>query len=615
MTSPYSSRKYTFIMLLIITLIIFLGKIFYIQIIDDYYKIWAISNTQRKLTIYPPRGLIIDRHGKIMVSNVPAYDLMFIPYQSSEFDTVELSKILEIDVTNLKKIIEKAKKNSRYQPYPVASQISINIAAALKEKLYKYKGFYLQGRTIRHYTLPAGGHLLGYISEVDKKFLKNNPSYKMGDLVGITGLEKTYEQYLKGQKGASIVLVDVHNRIVGKFADGKYDTIAIPGKNIITGIDWELQYYGEQLMKNKRGSIVAIEPSTGEILILVSSPSYDPSLLTGFSKNKNFKKLVNDPQKPLFNRALMAQYPPGSTFKMVNALIGLNENILKPGTSYGCSKGVTVGPIHVGCHPHPSPLQMEEAIQYSCNSYFTQAFLHILGNKKYKNTEEAFKVWRNYVTAFGFGTILGSDLAYELKGIVPTVQYYDKYFGKHRWKPLTIVSLGIGQGELSLTPLQLANYACILANRGFYYTPHVVREINDKNFNNSKYKIKHVVPINKSYFEIICNAMQKVVESGTARIAKIDSIVVCGKTGTAQNPHGKDHSLFIAFAPKDNPKIAICVVVENAGFGATYAAPIASLIIEKYLKRKVKRKELEKRMLEADLINNNDTLNNDKEHQ
>lgn len=602
MTNPYVQRKYTISAIIVIVVLIYIGRLFYMQIIDDSYKYSAQNNSQRRMTIYPARGVIFDRNGKILVYNEPAYDLMVIPLQVKEFDTLDLCNILELDLPIMRNILKKAKSYSKYKPSIVAAQLSLETTVILKEKLYKFPGFFLQSRTLRKYPRPIAAHLLGYVGEVDEKFLKDNPYYKMGDYIGISGLEKTYETYLRGKKGVSIYLVDVHNRIVGKFAEGKYDTAAVPGYNIVTGIDIELQEYGEKLMKNKKGSIVAIDPSTGEILAFISSPTYDPSLLVGRKRAKNYAILSRDSLKPLFNRALMANYPPGSTFKIVNALIGLQEGVLSLNTSLGCSGGFSMGNVHVGCHPHPSPLNLIQSIQYSCNSYYCQTFIKILSNRKYKNTEEAFRAWYDYVTSFGFGQKLGSDLAYELKGNVPTVEYYDKYFGKHRWKPLTIISLAIGQGELGITPIQLANFAAILANRGYYYIPHVVKEIQGANWDNSKFKIRHYTKIDSKFFDYVIEGMENVVIGGTARIAKIDSIVVCGKTGTAQNPHGKDHSIFIAFAPKDNPKIAIAVFVENAGFGATYAAPIASLMIEKYIKRKVTRIDMEKSMMEADLI-------------
>jgi len=602
MINPYNPRKYTIAGVIIFVVIIYIARLFYMQIIDDSYKYSAQNNSQRRITKYPARGVIFDRYGKILVYNEPAYDLMVIPQQTLPFDTIDLCNILEIEPSTLRLIIQKAKSYSKYKPSIVVPQLSLETTAIVREKLFKFPGFFLQSRTLRKYPKPIASHLLGYVGEVNEDYIAKNPYYKMGDYVGISGLERTYEEYLRGKKGVSIYLVDVHNKIVGNFAGGKYDTAAVPGYNIVTGIDMELQEYGEKLMQNKKGSIVALDPQTGEILALVSSPNYDPSLLVGRKRTKNYAILLKDTLKPLFNRALMAKYPPGSTFKMTQALIGLQEGVLKPNTSFGCHKGFSMGNIHVGCHEHPSPLNLPQSIQYSCNAYYCQAFLKILNNRKYKNTEEAFKAWRDYVTSFGFGEKLGSDLAYELKGNVPTIKYYDKYFGKHRWRPLTIISLSIGQGEMGITPLQLANYAATIANRGFYYTPHVVREIQDAHWDNSAFKTKHYTKIEPQYFEPIIEGMENVVLAGTARNARIDSISVCGKTGTAQNPHGKDHSIFIAFAPKNNAKIAIAVIVENAGFGATYAAPIASLMIEKYLKRKVKRTDLEKQMMETNLI-------------
>ncbi len=602
MINPYNQRKYTIGGVIIFIVFIYIARLFYMQIIDESYKYSAQNNSQRRITKYPARGVIFDRNGKILVYNEPAFDLMVIPQQTQAFDTLDLAKLLELDPIIIRTIIQKARAYSIYKPSIVVPQLSLETTAILKEKLFKFPGFFLQSRTLRKYPKPIAAHLLGYVGEVDENYIQKHPYYKMGDYVGISGLERTYEEYLRGKKGVSIYLVDVHNKIVGNFADGKYDTAAVPGYNITTGIDIELQEYGEKLMQNKKGSIVAIDPQTGEILALVSSPNYDPSLLVGRKRTKNYVVLLKDSLKPLFNRALMAKYPPGSTFKIVGALIGQQEGVLTPNTQFGCSKGFTMGNIHVGCHAHASPLNLPQSIQHSCNSYYCQAFLKILNNRKYKNTEQAFSSWREYVTSFGFGEKLGSDLAYELKGNVPTVKYYDKYFGKNRWHPLTIISLSIGQGEMGITPVQLANFAATIANRGFFYTPHVVREIQDAKWDNSAFKIKHFTKIDPKYFEPVIEGMENVVLAGTARNAKIDSITICGKTGTAQNPHGKDHSIFIAFAPKEQSKIAIAVIVENAGFGATYAAPIASLMIEKYLKRKVTRTDLEKQMMETNLI-------------
>ncbi len=602
MINPYAHRKYVIISIIITIVFVYISRLFYMQIIDDSYKYSAQNNSQRRVTKYPARGVIFDRYGKILVYNEPAFDLMVIPHQTREFDTTDLCNILEVDRNILRILLKKARTYSKYKPSVIIPQLSLETTAILKEKLYKFSGFFLQVRTLRKYPKPIAAHLLGYVGEVDDKFIKENPYYKMGDYIGISGIEKTYEIYLRGKKGVNIYLVDVHNKIVGNFAGGMFDTAAVPGYNITTTIDMELQEYGEQLMKNKKGSIVAIDPQNGEILALISSPSYDPSLLVGRKRTKNYSLLLKDTLKPLFNRALMAKYPPGSTFKMVNGLIALQEGVITLQNSYSCNNGFSMGNIRVGCHPHPSPLNLIPSVQYSCNAYYCNVFIKILSNRKYKTTEEAFLRWRDYVLSFGFGTNLGTDLSYELKGNVPTNDYYNRYFGKKRWSPLTIISLSIGQGELGITPLQLANYACILANKGYFYTPHIVKEIHNCEWDKSKFKEKHYTLIDSKHFEPIIDGMELVVTSGTARIAKIDSITVCGKTGTAQNPHGKDHSIFIAFAPKENPKIAISVFVENAGFGATFAAPIASLMIEKYLKRYIKRKDLEKRMLETNLI-------------
>jgi len=543
----------------------------------------------------------------MLVFNEAAYDLMVIPQQTKQFDTLDLCKTIEVTYDEFINQYNKALQYSTYRPSVIVSQISSKTYAVLQEKLFKFPGFFVQGRTLRKYPNPIASHILGYVGEVDQKIISKNNYYKQGDYIGISGIEKTYENYLRGKKGVSIYMVDVHNRIMGSFADGKFDTAAVVGTNIKCTIDADLQQYGEKLMSHKKGSIVAIEPSTGEILMLVSSPSYDPSLLVGRIRSKNYVELLKDSLKPLFNRATMASYPPGSTFKLVMALIGQQEGVLNANTRYPCAKGYPPLGGHPKCHSHGSPLNLIEAIGHSCNSYFSYVFKSVIENKKYKNTYKAFEAWRKIALSFCVGRKTGSDIANELNGNIPTVKYYNKVFGEKRWHASTVISLGIGQAEMGITPLQSANVVSIIANKGWYYIPHLIKEIGNNNKDTSlqKFKVRNYTLINDTnIYNNVITGMSDAVERGTAAALKIDGIDFCAKTGTAQNPHGKDHSVFVAFAPKNNPKIAIAVLVENAGFGATWAGPIASLIMEKYINKKVKRTDLEKRIFETNLIGN-----------
>jgi penicillin-binding protein 2 len=602
MQNPYSDRRYTISAIFLAVFFIYVIRLFYIQIIDKSYKLSAENNSQRHVTVYPARGLLYDRNGQLLVYNEAAYDLMVDPMQLKPFDTVQLTKILKVDSLMVRNSINAAKKYSRYKPSVFLRQISAATYAELQEKLHVFSGFYVQPRTLRKYFCPSAAHLFGYVGEVDSSIIKKDPYYQMGDYIGISGIEKSYEAELRGKKGMQIMLVDVHNRVKGSFQDGRYDTVAITGKKMTCSIDSRIQTYGEKLMRNKKGSIVAIEPSTGEILCLVSSPGYDPELLVGRERARNYRKLLFDPLKPLFNRALMAKYPPGSTFKVINALIGLQEGVITPDSRFGCAQGFSIGNLHVGCHPHGSPLDLRGGIQISCNAYFCNVFLKIIGNPETPTTKQAYNNWRNYVMAFGYGQKLGTDFPNELAGNVPTAEYYDKVFGKDHWRGPTVLSLGIGQAELGVTPIQLANLAATIANRGFYYTPHVVKRIEGRDGIDAKYTTRHYTGIDSSFFNVVADGMELAVLGGTARGAILPNMRVCGKTGTAENPHGRDHSIFMAFAPKDNPKIAISVYVENAGFGATYAVPIASLIMEKYLTDTIKRPDLEERMINTVLL-------------
>lgn len=600
MKDRFANRKYFIMAVVILAALILLVRLFYIQIIDKTYRVSAANNALRPVTQYPARGLIYDRNGNLIVYNQAAYDLLVIPVQTSAFDTARFNDILGITMDDFKARMKGAVSYSRRAPSVFMKMISSESYAVLQEELYRFPGFYVQARTLRKYTRPVASHLLGYVGEVDNKLLAKDRYYRSGDYIGVSGIEKYYEEQLRGKKGVNIFLVDVHNNIKGSYAEGRYDTTAVPGTNLWSTIDLTMQEYGERLMQNKTGSIVAIEPSTGEILTLVSSPSYDPSLLVGRVRSENFSMLQADTVKPLFDRALMASYPPGSTFKIMNGLIGLQENVIRPTSLFSCSNGYHAGSLTVGCHSHPSPLNLPQAVSMSCNAWFCNAFRNTLENPKYGSIQDAYDKWREYLVAFGFGNRLGIDLPNELSGFVPARSYYDRYYGKDRWKALTVISLAIGQGEIGATPLQMANMVAVIANRGSFFIPHVIKKIGDDGSPSPLYTQKYITGIAPENFEPVIEGMEGAVNGGpgsTARGARLDSIIICGKTGTAQNPHGKDHSIFVAFAPKDDPQIAIAVYVENAGFGSTFAAPIASLMIEKYLTGEVKRKYLEDHVL------------------
>ena len=600
MKDSFINRKYIIFAVIAIISTILLIKLFYIQVLDNSYTTSADNNVLRYVTQYPARGLIFDRNGKIIVSNQAVYDVMVIPSQIGQMDTAEFCRILEITNKSYNDRLGIARNYSRQAPSVFLKQISSETYGRLQEKMYMYPGFYVQARTLRKYAKPIASHILGYVGEADERVVSNDPYYKGGDYIGISGIEKSYEKELRGKKGNKIFLVDVYSRIKGAYRNGELDTVPEKGRGLVSTIDIDLQEYGELLMQNKIGSIVAIEPGTGEVLALVSAPGYDPALLVGRVRSDNFTKLQHDSLEPLFDRALMASYPPGSTFKPVIGLIALQEKVIVPTTEFSCNSGY----LFVGCHAHRSPLNVGEAIMISCNSYFCQAFRRTLENSSYSTVSEAFDTWRNYLTQFGFGNTLGTDFVNELPGFIPQVSYYDKYYGANRWKALTVISLAIGQGEIGTTPLQMANMTAAIANRGYFYTPHIVRSIGGGGQIDPKFSLQHKINIDRENFETIILGMEATVNSGegTARSVAIKDIIICGKTGTAQNPHGEDHSVFIAFAPKDNPKIAIAVYVENAGFGSTNAAPVASLMIEKYLRGEITNKGLEQNMLNLNMI-------------
>ncbi len=590
------SRQQTVIAIFLIIGIIYITRLFYIQVIDKSYALSANNNVLRYVTVYPARGLIYDRNGKLLVYNEAVYDLMVLPAQVKDIDTAEFCRLLDIPIEGFRERLDKAKKYSRYKPSLFEKQISKETYGYLEEKMYRFKGFFVQPRTLRKYPKPIGAHLFGYVGEVTQNIIENNPYYKSGDYIGISGIEKAYEEILRGKKGMKIKMVDVHNREVGSYAEGRFDTASAMGHDLILTIDGDLQEYGEKLMQNKMGSVVAIEPATGEILAFLSSPSYDPNLLVGRVRGHNFKLLSEDPVKPLLNRAMMGAYPPGSTFKMVNDLVGLQEGTLTTGTHYSC-QGPGSSPIRC-THNHQSPLDVYVAIQQSCNPFHWQVFKSIISSAGHGNIRANYEAWRKHVMSMGFGQKLGTDIQYEMSGNIPSAETFDKIYGKGRWNSMTIRSLSIGQGEILVTPLQLANLAATFANRGDYVVPHVVKSIGSEK---TEWE-RHQSSINKEYFEIAVEGMRQVATLGTARWYQIEGVTMAGKTGTAENPHGEDHSLFIAFAPADNPQIAIAVVIENAGFGATWALPIASLMMEKYLTGTVKRTDIEQRMLDANLI-------------
>ena len=596
MAQDNSRRYFIIVAALGILLAAYTVHLFRLQVLNKSYKTKADENAIREITIHPARGFIYDRHDSLLVYNDAAYDLMVVPKELRGFDTAELCRVLDLDIVDVRKKIEKAKKYSGSVPSLFKQQISKEDYGYLQEKMSEFPGFFVQSRTLRSYPQPIAAHILGYVSEVDEQDVENDSYYRMGDYIGKSGIEKAYEPVLRGVKGKRKVLVDVHNREMGSYNNGEDDIVAVPGTSIWSTLDMQLQRYGEELMAGKRGAIVAIEPKTGEILCLVSSPNYDPNLLVGTARPKNYGKLVTDPEKPLFNRALQAAYPPGSTFKLANGLIALQDHIITTSTVYSCSGGgYHLGSHVVHCH-NCGGLNIYSAIQRSCNTFFCRAYYNILSNRvKYKNIDEAYTAWLDYMSSMGFLQVFDTDLPYELKGRIPTAEYFDKKYN-NSWNGNTVVSMGIGQGEAAVTPLQMANMLAVIANKGYYIRPHVVRAIGNKDSLNTQFNEKVYSKIEPRHFETVLQGMRQVVTAGTGRGAAIPGIEVAGKTGTAQNPHGRDHSVFALIAPANDPQIVIFCLVENGGFGATVACPIASLMAEYYLNRKVERTDLEQRM-------------------
>lgn len=584
-------RKYVIGGAVLVVALLFIVRLFVLQIMSDDYKKHADSNAFLKKVQYPSRGVIYDRTDKLLVYNQPAYDIMVVMKEITSLDTLDLCRTLQITPDFLRKRfrdLKNRKLNPGYSPYTnqvFLSQLSAEECGVFQEKQFKFPGFYIQRRTIRQYNYNAGAHILGDIAEVSKSEMEADEYYAPGDFIGKLGVESFYEKQLRGEKGVEVLLRDAHGRIQGNYMDGAFDKASVPGKNLTLSLDIELQMLGERLLEGKIGSIVAIEPSTGEVLCLVSSPTYDPRLMVGRNRGKNHLEMARNPWKPLLNRAIMGTYPPGSTFKTTQALTFLQEGIITTGTSYSCVGGFSYRGLHVGCHGHPSPLSLIPAIATSCNGYFCWGLYYMIGaRQKYGSVQKAMNTWRDYMVSMGFGYTLGIDLPGEKRGMIPNAGYYDKAY-RGSWNGLTIISIAIGQGEVTATPLQIANLGATIANRGYFITPHVVKQIEGEPLA-PEYKEKRYTMVDKVHYDEVVEGMRNAVLGGTCRAANLPDIEVCGKTGTAQN-HGRDHSAFMGFAPMNNPKIAIAVYVENGGWGATYGVPIGKLMIEKYLKGKL----------------------------
>ena len=600
-------RKYVVGGFVVALVLILLIRLFELQVVDNRYKENADSNAFLRKTVYPSRGLIYDRNGELIVYNQPAYDVMMIPRDVQPFDTIDFCKTLQITREEFDYRMKELRESPSYSSYSqqtFMSHLSAKDYGRLQEKLYRYPGFFIQKRILRQYNHIAGANILGNIREVNSRDIERDSYYRPGDYTGDLGIEKSYEQQLRGVKGVEILIRDAYGKIQGRYDDGKQDVKAISGKKLTLGIDIELQEYGEQLMKNKIGAIVAIEPSTGEILAMVSSPTYDPTTLIGRERGKNYRELVRNPYKPLYDRSIMAAYPPGSTFKPTQGLILEQEGIVDLSTAFPCHRGYINGGLRVGCHGHESPITLKPAIRTSCNAYFCWGLKSMIDRRsKYGTPAKAFEIWKNHMVSMGYGYKLGIDLPGESRGFIPNSEFYSKIYGDGRWSANTIISIAIGQGEILATPLQIANLCATIANRGFFITPHVVKEVEGDTIS-SLYKERRYPTIDRKYYDDIVDGMRMAVVGGTCRNAAFGDVEVCGKTGTAQNPHGRDHSAFMGFAPMNNPKIAICVYVENAGFGATYGVPIGGLMMEKYLTGEIspERKYLEQRMLESNTI-------------
>lgn len=587
--------------------IVFIIRLFYLQVIDNSYNRSTLNNSTIKIKYdYPERGYIYDRNGILLVANQLSYDIMIIPREVKPLDTTEFCDLLKISKDAFKQKFNRAKNYSTRIPSTFLAQLSKNDYAYLQEKMHKFKGFYIQKRSLREYPINSAPNVLGYISEVNEGMLTENSYYQLGELIGTAGVEKTYENILRGTKGVVHIQRDRFNKEIGSYKDGIYDTLPIQGKDVTLTIDSKLQQYGEALMINKRGGIVAIEPSSGEILAMISTPTYNPNLMVGRERSKNFTELYLDSiNLPLLDRGLQAQYPPGSPFKIISALAALQEGVINTSTSIKCFGGYRYGSreeafMKCHCETYGSPVQLNKAIYRSCNSYFSNAYRKTI--EKYPTPTEGMNVWSNHAKSFGLGNFLNNDLSVGQKGLIPNGDFYNRYYPNGGWKAVTTISNAIGQGEILTTPIQLANMTAIVANRGTYYTPHIVKNIKDQRLDSKFTTLKHT-SIDKEHFEPVIEGLFNVFENprGTASWSRVKGIEICGKTGTSQNSHGQDHSIFIAFAPKDNPKIAIAVFVENGYWGSRWAGPIASLMIEKYLTEKTIRPWKEKEMFNGSL--------------
>ena len=602
------NRRYVIAGIAVLVVFIYIVRLFVLQIIDQSTQGKAETNAQLRQTIYPSRGLIYDRNGELIVANQPIYEVTMIvkEMQSSAFDTLGFCEKLKITPTEFDKrmqYITNPRKNRGYSPYSpqvFMEQLRQEEVAALQQELYKYAGIDIRCRTLRDYMYPIASHVLGSVGEVNQRDLERDLYYSVGDYSGRDGIERTYEKELRGEKGVKILMRDSRGRVQGPYQEGNLDKEAITGEDLYLGLDIKTQQLAETLMLGKIGSVVAIEPKTGEILALVSSPNWDPRSLVGQARSENYQKLLNDPNKPLMNRATQAQYSPGSTFKILQALIGLQEKVITPHTQYVCN-GQGSRPIRC-THSHGKNIDLEEGIEQSCNPYFWALYRDLLQQDGYSDDNAEFKqhyqIWRDHIMSFGLGNkFTDTDISEQAKGAIPSVGLYDKIYGKKGWKAITIRSLSIGQGEILVTPLQLANQTAAIANKGYYITPHLNR--------NDSMKLRiHETLIDEKYFDVVHRGMARVMTDGTGRFYNVPELKICGKTGTVENPHGEDHALFIGFAPQDDPKIAIAVAVENAGFGSTWACPIATMVIEQYLTGEIKRKWLYERMINANLIDN-----------
>lgn len=590
--------------LIILIAVIFISRLFFLQLMNNSYTTPTLNSSAVKVTYdYPERGYVYDRNGTLLVANQLSYDIMIIPREVKPLDTLEFCSLLKISKEDFIKKYSRANSYSPRIPSTFVAQVSKSDYAYLQEKMHKFKGFFIQKRTLREYPVKSAPNVLGYISEVNESMIQKNPYYQLGELIGTAGVEKTYEETLRGTKGVKHIQRDRFNREIGPYKGGLYDTLPVPGNDVFLTIDSKLQKYGEDLMANKRGGIVAIEPSSGEILALISMPTYDPNLMVGRERSKNFSKLYLDSiTNPLLDRGLKGEYPPGSPFKIITALIALQENVITVNSTIKCNNKYHYGNRTMACHcnTYGSPVALNKAIYRSCNSYFSNAYRKTI--EKYPTAAEGMNRWSSHVKSFGLGNYLNNDLSVGNKGLVPDGNFYSKWYPNVGWSATYTISNAIGQGEVLTTPIQLANMTAAVANRGFYYTPHIVKSIKgkklDKKFTTPKY-----TSINKEYFEPVIEGLFNVFENprGTANWSKVKGIEICGKTGTAENPHGQDHSIFIAFAPKDNPKIAIAVFVENGYWGSRWAGPISSLMIEKYLKGETSTPWKEQAMFDGSL--------------